>query len=175
MKKIMSGLCASTVALAFGLAGLAPVNAAPVFVPQVSGSPSDIQNVQFGPDWRRGGNRAENPAERLQGDRFDRRGSRADHHRQGRQDRFERRGNRAYYNGHRGYDQPRRGYRQHNGVWFPAAAFIVGAIIGGALENQPRAGGNAHVQYCYNRYQSYRASDNSFQPYVGGRRQCVSS
>lgn len=25
-------------------------------------------------------------------------------------------GNRAYYNGHPGYDEPRRGYRQHNGI-----------------------------------------------------------
>jgi hypothetical protein len=105
--------------------------------------------LQFGPDWRRGGNRAENRIGQ-------------------RQDRLERRSNRAYYNGHRGYNQPRRGYRQHDSAWFPAAAFIAGAIIGGSIDNQPRASGNAHVQYCYDRYQSYRASD-------GPRRQCVSS
>lgn len=35
-------------------------------------------------------------------------------------------------------------------------------------------GGNAHVRWCYNRYRSYRASDNTFQPYNGPRRQCRS-
>lgn len=77
----------------------------------------NIQNVQFSPDLRRGGNGAESRNER-------------------RDDRFERRGNRAYYNGHRGCDQPRRSYRQHNGVWFPAVAFIADAIVGGAIDNQ---------------------------------------
>lgn len=32
----------------------------------------------------------------------------------------------------------------------------------------------AHVNWCYNRYRSYRAVDNSFQPYNGPRRQCIS-
>ncbi|MDQ2632323.1 MAG: BA14K family protein, partial [Pseudomonadota bacterium] len=35
-------------------------------------------------------------------------------------------------------------------------------------------GGSAHVQWCYDRYRSYRASDNTFQPYNGPRRQCYS-
>jgi hypothetical protein len=33
---------------------------------------------------------------------------------------------------------------------------------------------NAHVQWCYDRYRSYRAYDNTFQPYSGPRRQCWS-
>jgi len=37
-----------------------------------------------------------------------------------------------------------------------------------------RGGGSAHVRWCYNRYRSYRASDNTFQPYDGPRRQCYS-
>jgi hypothetical protein len=37
----------------------------------------------------------------------------------------------AYYNGYRGYPYWRRGYREYNGFWFPAAAFA--AIIGGAV------------------------------------------
>lgn len=37
-----------------------------------------------------------------------------------------------------------------------------------------RSGRNAHINWCYNRYRSYRASDNSFQPYNGPRRQCYS-
>lgn len=37
-----------------------------------------------------------------------------------------------------------------------------------------RGGGSAHVDWCYNRYRSYRAYDNSFQPYNGPRQQCYS-
>lgn len=33
---------------------------------------------------------------------------------------------------------------------------------------------NAHVQWCYARYRSYRAYDNTFQPNRGPRRQCRS-
>ncbi|MBP1850138.1 BA14K family protein [Rhizobium halophytocola] len=32
----------------------------------------------------------------------------------------------------------------------------------------------AHLDWCGNRYRSYRASDNSYQPYDGSRTQCVS-
>ncbi len=35
-------------------------------------------------------------------------------------------------------------------------------------------GSNAHVRWCYAHYRSYRASDNTFQPYHGPRRQCRS-
>jgi len=98
---------------------------------------------------------------------------------------FERRGGRYYYNGHRGYRERRAGYRQHEGWWFPPAAFIAGAIIGGAIANQPppvrvvprgRAmpRQHAHIEWCYARYRSYRDWDNTFQPYNGPRRQCVS-
>lgn len=34
-------------------------------------------------------------------------------------------------------------------------------------------GGNSHVSWCYARYRSYRAYDNTFQPYYGPRRQCI--
>lgn len=85
---------------------------------------------------------------------------------------------RPYYRGHRGYRHHRPGYRRHGNYWFPPAAFIAGAIIGGALSNQappPRyRGSNAHVEWCYARYRSYRERDNTFQPYNGPRRQCVS-
>ncbi|WP_243463555.1 BA14K family protein, partial [Brucella suis] len=57
-------------------------------------------------------------------------------------------------------------------------AFGAGAIIGGAI-SQPRPvyrapAGSPHVQWCYSRYKSYRASDNTFQPYNGPRKQCRS-
>lgn len=35
-----------------------------------------------------------------------------------------------------------------------------------------RAGG--HESWCYSRYRSYRAWDNTYQPYNGRRRQCIS-
>ena len=38
-----------------------------------------------------------------------------------------------------------------------------------------RGGGNsAHIAWCYDRYRSYRAWDNTFQPYNGPRQQCWS-
>ncbi|MEX0956737.1 MAG: BA14K family protein [Rhizobiaceae bacterium] len=38
----------------------------------------------------------------------------------------------------------------------------------------PRVRGSGHVQWCYARYRSYRHWDNTFQPYHGHRKQCVS-
>jgi hypothetical protein len=35
-------------------------------------------------------------------------------------------------------------------------------------------GGSAHVRWCYARYRSYRAWDDTFQPYHGPRRPCYS-
>ncbi|MCJ8053118.1 BA14K family protein [Shinella curvata] len=89
------------------------------------------------------------------------------------------RGDRGYrhgwHRGHRGYRYARPGYRHHNGYWFPLAAFGAGAIIGGAIANdRGYVGGSSHVNWCANRYRSYRAYDNTFQPYGGPRRQCVS-
>ena len=82
------------------------------------------------------------------------------------------------YRGYRGYRARRPGYRYYNGFWFPAAAFITGAIIGGALAEPPvryrPRYGNGHVEWCYSRYKSYRAYDNTYQPYNGPRRQCYS-
>jgi hypothetical protein len=91
----------------------------------------------------------------------------------------------AYWNGHRGYYQQRPGYRQHNGYWYPPEAFaatviggVVGGIIGNAIANQGGGRGYSvaanHVDWCESRYRSYRASDNTFQPYNGPRQQCVS-
>lgn len=88
---------------------------------------------------------------------------------------------RGWYRGHRGYRDRRPGYRYYNGYWFPLAAFGAGALIGGAIAAQsqptyvvPSGGGNAHVQWCAQTYRSYRAYDNTFQPYNGPRQQCVS-
>lgn len=88
---------------------------------------------------------------------------------------------RGWYNGHRGYRYHRRGYRRHSdGWWYPLAAFGAGAIIGGAIARdsyaEPRYEGinPRHTEWCYARYRSYRAYDNTFQPNYGPRKQCYS-
>ncbi|NZD64547.1 BA14K family protein [Rhizobium sp. WYCCWR 11290] len=83
----------------------------------------------------------------------------------------------GYYHGQRGYRDRRPGYRRHSdGYWYPLAAFGAAAIIGGAIANQPRAnyGGSRHVQWCADRYRSYRAYDNTYVPRAGMRAYCNS-
>lgn len=90
-------------------------------------------------------------------------------------DRYNNRDRYGWYNGHRGYSERRSGYRYHNGYWFPLAAFGAGALIGGAMQQaQPSYSGNSHTSWCANRWRSYRAYDNTYQPNSGPRRQCVS-
>lgn len=149
MKRIASGLMAAALSALFIAAEVVPVNAQPAYVPQSQGLWSDVQTVQYR-DWRR--------------------------HRSFNRD-FSRRHGVVYWNGHRGYREYRRGYRRHGDYWFPLAAFATGALITGAIinsQNRVYRGGDAHVQWCYDRYRSYRASDNTFQPYNGPRQQCVS-
>nr|WP_040878241.1 BA14K family protein [Kaistia granuli] len=86
----------------------------------------------------------------------------------------------GHWQGHQGYRDPRPGYRRGNdGWWYPLAAFGVGALLGGAIANQPQEVApphlsSNHLRWCEDRYRSYRASDNSFQPYEGPRQQCRS-
>ena len=171
MRKFLSGLCATTLAASFAIASAVPVNAAPVFIPKAPVAQSDIIQVQS--DERRWRKLRREFRREARQDRREFRRDRRDFRRSIRRDRDDRYG---WYRGHRGYRDYRRGYRRHGDFWFPAAAFITGAIIGGALSSPPRRvyGGNAHVQWCYDRYRSYRASDNTFQPYNGPRRQCYS-
>ena len=73
-----------------------------------------------------------------------------------------------YYDHGRRYD---RGYRHHNNTGAIIGGLAAGAIIGGIVAgSRPR--GSSHVQSCYNRYRSYRASDNTYQPNNGPRLQC---
>jgi len=89
--------------------------------------------------------------------------------------RFERRGSDAYYNGHRGYRSHRDGYREHNGWWFPLAAFAAGALIAGAAQPAPVVvAPNPHVDWCARTYRSYNPYDNTFQPFRGPRAYCIS-
>lgn len=82
----------------------------------------------------------------------------------------------GWHNGYRGYDHSRPGYRRHSdGMWYPLAAFAIGAMVGGAM-NAPSAHayGSRHVQWCASRYRTYRASDNTYVPRAGVRAQCRS-
>jgi len=147
MKRILSFACAAAMALS-GVTIAAPALAVPASVmkTEVGSNLIDVQN-------RRG---------------------------------YYRQGPDFYYNGHRGSPRPRPGWRRHNDAWFPPAAFIAGAIIGGAISREAappppayrgRPGvrlSDQHVRWCYDRYRSYRAADNSFQPYNGPRRECRS-
>lgn len=169
MRKITSALC-TAVAMSFALLSYSPAGAAPVFVPnggadggviqaQTRAQIEEMQQPGYYPRHLRGDRRYyRQPRNYVRNDFYQ-------------QDGY------YYYRGHRGYRHARPGYRHYNGFWFPAGAFIAGAIIGNAIVNSGPAyynGGNAHVRWCYNRYRSYRAYDNTFQPYHGPRRQCYS-
>jgi Ni/Co efflux regulator RcnB len=171
MKKIFSGVCAASMVVSIVGAAVSSAQAAPMPVADHATASNHVQQAQFRRDHDR--------------DRFDRR--RDDRPRVERRmvrPRFEHRGSYGYYNGHRGHREYRRGYRQYNGWWFPPAAFVAGAIIGGAIANQPSVTvppvyapvrlSAAHVNWCENRWKSYRVSDNSYQPLNGPRQACVS-
>lgn len=166
-----SGKCfAAAMSALFAITPVVPVSAMPLSSTkiQMTGGQGDVQLVRNN-EWREGmDSRQYLPR------RYGERGWRADrgHGRHWRGDRGYRHG---WYGGHRGYRYARPGYRHHNGYWFPLAAFGAGAIIGGAIANdRGYVGGGSHVNWCANRYRSYRAYDNTYQPYGGPRRQCMS-
>ncbi|RWC34389.1 BA14K family protein [Mesorhizobium sp.] len=153
MNRITTSLLAATLSATFVAAETVPVNAQPNYVPQSQVAVPDVQTVQY-QEWRK--------------NRYNRSFSR--------NRTFSRNGD-MYWNGHRGYREYRHGYRRHGDYWFPLAAFATGALITGAIinnENNRVYEGNAHVQWCYDHYRSYRASDNTFQPNYGPRRECRS-
>jgi len=149
MRNPVSTLCAALLAASVSIGAMLPATAMPV--DRLHARPLQSSDViPIGDKWHR----------KPRGDRPGRDGFHM-HHDQG------------WYNGHKGYRHERPGYRYHNGWWFPAGAFIAGAIIGGAVTGGEPAG-SAHIRWCHARYRSYRSWDNSWQPYSGPRRQCVS-
>ena len=149
--KLLSPTLYAAIALSFAFSGPASSIAAPITILKVPTLSSNLENIQYRGKSRQRNNRP---------GRF-------------RNDGMTYGGDSAYFNNHRGYRNHRRGYRQHGGWWFPPAAFLTGAIIGGTMNSGDY--GDSHRGWCYDRYNSYRESDNSFQPYGGGsRRPCNS-
>lgn len=175
MNSPFKSMLASIVGATFLISAVAPVTAAPVMSSASAIAHGNVEQIRDDRMIRRGGGH-------WRGDRS-RRGWEG--HRRGPRNGWNApryRGGPGYWNGHRGYRDYRRGYRRHNdGWWYPLAAFGAGAIIGGAIASPPPppvyrapAYNSSHVQWCYNRYRSYRSSDNTFQPYNGPRQQCYS-
>ncbi|MFN7025351.1 MAG: BA14K family protein [Pseudorhizobium sp.] len=80
------------------------------------------------------------------------------------------------YSDRRYYDRRDRRDRRNN-----AGAIIgglaAGAIIGGAIASQqgrPQVATNQHIQWCMDRYRSYRSSDDTYVPRAGVRAYCNS-
>ncbi len=163
MNKIVSGILATSLSISFAAAAM-PANAAQMFMPQAPDASSNIQNVEARNgdlQWKKRNGERRHFNRNFSGNRNFTRNNDGG----------------AYWNGHRGYREYHRGYRRHGDYWFPLAAFAAGALISGAIinnENNRVYEGNAHVQWCYDHYRSYRSSDNTFQPNYGPRRECRS-
>lgn len=147
MKIFYKSLCTATLAVSMCASAFATAMAAPVITPLSEVGQAQVIQVQsYNKIWPRSDRNRRTPD-------------------------FERRNGKPYYKGHRGYSERRTGYRQHNGYWFPPSAFV-GTIIGGVLNGS--TAGSSHVAWCDNHYRSYRASDDSYQPYHGPRKRCIS-
>ncbi|SMH51353.1 BA14K family protein [Mesorhizobium australicum] len=164
--KIFSNTICAAIALTFAAGSALPVAAAPLVAPnaQTEAAGGNVLDVQMSGEQR----------QRRFDRRQDRREDRFEHRQDRREARFERRNGRYYYNGHRGYRERRDGYRYYNGYWFPAGAFIAGAIISGAINNATQSSGSAHVNWCHDRYRTYRSSDNTYMSSAGYRKACNS-
>lgn len=157
----MKTLSIIVLSLATVMGGVPPASALPI-APQVSRT-TNVQKAQF--PYERGEERKNRPSCSFP---YCGRGSRHGYYHD-----WDRHG---YYRDGYYRDHYHRYYHHHdNGVGAFFGGLAAGAIVGGLL-SQPRYynGGSPHTRWCYARYRSYRAWDNTYQPYGGPRRQCYS-
>jgi hypothetical protein len=167
--------CAFVFALAFATAApaapFAPANPLPLAERSAPRAEAPIETVQYRQrrHYRNGGGRNWGGDRHWRGDRGWRgnRGWRGDRGWRGGRDYRWNRGYRRYYDD---------GFYGGTGIYFglglPAYRYVDPYVAPRPVYRARRAG--SHVEWCYNRYRSYRASDNTFQPYHGPRRQCYS-
>ncbi|WP_455466057.1 BA14K family protein [Bartonella sp. B39] len=83
-------------------------------------------------------------------------------------------------NGFKGYHNYRHGYRKYiDNWWYPEAAFVAlphlntkHTILKAVLDAKKFP--QQHIKSCRARYRSYNENDNSYQPFHGSRKQCLS-
>ena len=167
MVNIMKTLTIVALSLATTLSSVPPAGAFPSTPPIVSGT-SNVQQVQF--SYERGEERKSRSSCAVPYCEL-----RARHGYRDR-DRDYRDYNRSGYYRDRYYrDRYRRHYdHDDNDVGAVIGGLAAGAIIGGAMQQPRPTYGGSHVSWCQNRWRSYRAYDNSYQPNSGPRRICVS-
>ncbi|WP_208433303.1 BA14K family protein [Bartonella taylorii] len=96
-------------------------------------------------------------------------------------------------NGFKGYHNYRRGYVEYrDNWWYPEAAFVAlpqlntkraplkvtsnarRMFLISSLEEKELGALKQHIESCRARYRSYNKDDNSYQPFHGPRKQCLS-
>lgn len=162
--KFLSTLSAAALTAAMAVTSFAPAQAAPIQIPVAPAASSNVINVGSG-DY--GGRRTGTVWQ----PRYYRDGHRWGNHRHGwHRDGWRRGGH--YRDGY---------YRDRNLGGALVGGLITGAIVGGVLNNSGPVyrervyrGGDAHTAWCYDRYRTYRASDNTYVPRVGQRAYCNS-
>ena len=78
----------------------------------------------------------------------------------------------ADWNGNGGPNQDQPGW-DPDGSWYPPVSFNMDIVIDGPATDQS-AYSDAHLEWCYEHYRSYRADDNTFRRNDGARQQCFS-
>ena len=126
MKKLMSGLLATTLAASFAFASMVPANAAPIFVPNTKPPRATCRTCSTRP-------------------------GAIGRHYNGVDRQLTRRRPVLSPRRHRLLQRPSRLPRissrlpAYNGFWFPAGAFIAGALISGAINNAARSDNAARL------------------------------
>ncbi|MFK4823800.1 BA14K family protein [Paenochrobactrum sp. BZR 588] len=175
MKRFVTIFCATGISAGIVLSSVASSLAAPV-LPSSLTQPSNVVNVQHKRPSQHSNNRKPRPPQHSNNHKP--RPPQNNAHRPRPPQHSHKPSRPGYWNGHNGYQHSRPGYRRHSdGWWYPIAAFALGAaIVGATTPKQPARPtmSQAHINWCANKYRSYRAYDNSFQPYNGPRKLCYS-